>query len=59
MIIDREVAVVGSANWNENAFQNNREVLVALHGEAAASYYATVFEDDWDGDTSRLRSGSH
>lgn len=59
VIIDREVAVVGSANWNENAFQNNREVLVALHGEAAASYYATVFEDDWDGDTSRLRSGSH
>ncbi|NGM71498.1 phospholipase [Natronolimnobius sp. AArcel1] len=57
VIIDQEVAVVGSANWNENAFQNNREVLVALHGEAAATYYATVFEADWTGDTSRLPFG--
>lgn len=57
VIIDREVAVVGSANWNENAFRNNREVLVALHGEAAATYYATVFDADWTGDTSKLPFG--
>ncbi|QSW98572.1 phospholipase D-like domain-containing protein [Haloterrigena alkaliphila] len=50
VVIDREVAVVGSANWNENSFRNNREVLLALHGEAIASYYAAVFEDDWEGD---------
>ncbi|MFP8952566.1 phospholipase D-like domain-containing protein [Natrialbaceae archaeon A-arb3/5] len=51
VVIDRDVAVVGSANWNENAFQNNREVLVALHGDEPATYYAAVFEDDWDGDS--------
>ena len=50
VVVDREVAVVGSANWNDNAFRNNREVVLALHGEEIAEYYADVFEDDWDGD---------
>ncbi|MDG5817398.1 phospholipase D-like domain-containing protein [Natronococcus sp. A-GB7] len=48
IVIDREVAVVGSANWNENSLQNNREVLLALHGTEAATYYADVFESDQD-----------
>ncbi|WP_293032598.1 phospholipase D-like domain-containing protein [Natronococcus sp.] len=52
IVIDREVAVVGSANWNENSLRNNREVLLALHGAEAAAYYAEVFESDWDGDES-------
>ncbi|WP_394741515.1 phospholipase D-like domain-containing protein [Natronococcus roseus] len=50
IVIDREVAVVGSANWNENSLQNNREVLLALHGTDAAAYYADVFESDRDED---------
>ncbi|RQH03092.1 phospholipase D-like domain-containing protein [Natrarchaeobius oligotrophus] len=50
VVIDREVAVVGSANWNDNAFENNREVLIVLHGDAAGEYYAEVFEADWRGD---------
>ncbi|WP_440765418.1 phospholipase D-like domain-containing protein [Natronorubrum sp. DTA7] len=50
VVIDRETAIVGSANWNENAFENNREVLLALHGEEIAAYYADVFADDWEGD---------
>ncbi|APX95797.1 phospholipase D-like domain-containing protein [Natronorubrum daqingense] len=53
VVIDREIAIVGSANWNENAFENNREVLLALSGEEIATYYADVFEDDWDGDEDR------
>ncbi|OAQ52172.1 hypothetical protein HTG_14415 [Natrinema mahii] len=51
IVIDRETAVVGSANWNPNSLENNREVLVALHGEAVADYYAAVFESDWAGDS--------
>lgn len=51
VVIDRETAVVGSANWNDNSLQHNREVLVALHGPEAASYYASVFESDWKGET--------
>ncbi|TYL40461.1 phospholipase [Natronococcus pandeyae] len=50
VVIDRETAVVGSANWNDNSLQHNREVLVALHGPRAASYYASVFESDWKGE---------
>ncbi len=48
VIIDREVAIVGSANWNQNAFENNREVLLSLHGEEVGEYYASVFEADWE-----------
>ncbi|MFC4436980.1 MULTISPECIES: phospholipase D-like domain-containing protein [Natrialbaceae] len=51
VVIDRETAVVGSANWNENSLQHNREVLLALHSSEAASYYADVFESDWEGET--------
>ena len=57
IVIDREVAIVGSANWNENSLENNREVLVALHGEEIATYYADVFEADWSGDAWRFPIG--
>lgn len=50
VVVDREVAIVGSANWNQNAFENNREVLLAVHGDEAGEYYATVFEGDWEDD---------
>ncbi|THE65875.1 phospholipase [Salinadaptatus halalkaliphilus] len=48
VVIDGEIAVVGSANWNQNAFENNREVMLTLHGEEAAGYYVDVFENDWN-----------
>ncbi|WP_265110515.1 phospholipase D-like domain-containing protein [Halosolutus halophilus] len=51
IVVDRTTAVVGSANWNDNSLRENREVLLAVHGEAIATYYATVFEDDWAGET--------
>ncbi len=58
LVIDRETAVVGSANWNPNSLENNREVLVALHGEAVAGYYADVFESDWAGDSRSFPIGA-
>ena len=27
--------------------RENREVMVVLHGKAAAGYYSAVFADDW------------
>jgi phosphatidylserine/phosphatidylglycerophosphate/cardiolipin synthase-like enzyme len=48
VVVD-EAAIVGSLNWDRSAQRNNREVLVALDGPGAASYYAGVFEDDWVG----------
>ncbi|SEQ52613.1 phospholipase D-like domain-containing protein [Natrinema salaciae] len=57
VVIDRETAIVGSANWNANSLENNREVLVALHGAAVANYYADVFESDWTGDSQSFPIG--
>ncbi|AXR81148.1 phospholipase D-like domain-containing protein [Natrarchaeobaculum sulfurireducens] len=57
VVVDREVAIVGSANWNQNAFENNREVLLAVHGTEAGEYYADVFEADWEDDPWSLPFG--
>jgi cardiolipin synthase len=46
MVIDRKTALVSSINWNENSVRKNREIGVAISGEAAG-YYAKAFELDW------------
>ena len=47
LVVDDEVVVVGSMNWNNVSMRDNREVMVVLHGEAAAGYYGAVFAADW------------
>lgn len=49
LIVDDDVTVVGSTNWNENSLRNNREVALVLHGEEPAAYFTAVFEGDLDG----------
>ncbi|EMA45881.1 phospholipase D-like domain-containing protein [Halococcus saccharolyticus] len=49
VIIDREMAVVGSLNWNNNSADQNREVAVVLEGKEAGEYYGKIFEADWEG----------
>ncbi len=56
VVID-ETAVVGSLNWVRSAKSDNREVLVALEGSEAATYYASVFEDDWESDDRSFPGG--
>ena len=56
VVID-DTVVIGSLNWVQSAQSKNREVLLALKGADAATYYATVFEDDWDGDDRSLPAG--
>ena len=46
-------ALVGSLNWGRTSQTENREVVVALEGGAAADYYASVFDDDWGGTEER------
>jgi len=48
-VIDDERVVVGSLNWNQQAATTNREVLLLLHGTAAAEYFGRVFAADWAG----------
>lgn len=53
LVVD-DTAVVGSLNWNDHAATENREVTLALHGEAVAAYYRRVFEADWRGGGSQI-----
>lgn len=56
-VIDGETVIVGSLNWNEHAATENREVTLALDGEAAATYYGRVFTADWDAAGAGVSSG--
>ncbi len=49
VVVDGETVIVGSANWNDNSFRDNREVLLVLHGSEVGAFYADVFDADWDG----------
>jgi phosphatidylserine/phosphatidylglycerophosphate/cardiolipin synthase-like enzyme len=49
LLIDDDLAVVGSLNWNENSATRNREVALALHGPESVAYYREKFEADWAG----------
>jgi phosphatidylserine/phosphatidylglycerophosphate/cardiolipin synthase-like enzyme len=49
VVVDGDTAIVGSLNWNDNAYRENREVALVLHGEEAGAYFGGVFERDWEG----------
>ncbi|MFB6220481.1 MAG: phospholipase D-like domain-containing protein [Halolamina sp.] len=49
LLVDDEVAVVGSLNWNRDSARENREVALALHGPEPVAYYRGSFEEDWAG----------
>ncbi|WP_049993462.1 phospholipase D-like domain-containing protein [Halapricum salinum] len=49
VLVDGNTTIVGSLNWNANAYRENREVALVLHGEEAGAYFGGVFERDWEG----------
>ncbi|MFD1567380.1 phospholipase D-like domain-containing protein [Halolamina litorea] len=49
LLIDDDLAVVGSLNWNENSATENREVALALHGPEPVAFYRESFDADWRG----------
>lgn len=49
LLVDDDLAVVGSLNWNENSATRNREVALALAGPEPVAYYRESFDDDWAG----------
>ncbi len=57
-VIADDTVVVGSLNWNTHATRENREVIVVLHGQNAATYYARVFDADWRGGVWRVPIGA-
>jgi len=49
LLVDDDLAVVGSLNWNENSATENREVALALRGPEPVAYYRESFDADWSG----------
>ncbi|WP_435115975.1 phospholipase D-like domain-containing protein [Halolamina sp. C58] len=49
LLVDDDLAVVGSLNWNENSATRNREVALALRGAEPVAYYRESFDADWRG----------
>ena len=48
-IIDDELVLISSINWNYNSPTNNREAGLLIESEEAAEYYTNVFNYDWEG----------
>ena len=56
-VVDGEVVILGSINWNNASVRENREVDVILRDDDAGRYYARVFRADWRGGRWRLPVG--
>ncbi|MDD1667077.1 MAG: phospholipase D-like domain-containing protein, partial [Methanomicrobiales archaeon] len=48
VIVDGQVVMISSINWNANSPNFNREAGVILESPALAAYYSSVFEEDWN-----------
>jgi cardiolipin synthase len=46
MVIDRDLAIVGSANMDNRSFRLNFEICAAVYGQPFAAKLSAVFEDD-------------
>ena len=46
LVVD-DVAIVTSVNWTDNAFNQNREVGVAIHSKAVSDFFADAFIGDF------------
>lgn len=57
LIVDGERTLVGSINWNNNSVRNNREVALLIESEEVATYFGTVFENDWEDGGWKLPGG--
>jgi cardiolipin synthase A/B len=45
-VVDRELAVVGTANLDNRSFRLNFEVIAAIYDRGVSSDLATLFEQD-------------
>ena len=47
LLIDEEVAILGSLNFAPSAFLRNREHMIVLRSNELAGWIGATFEDDW------------
>jgi cardiolipin synthase len=48
VIVDGQIVMISSINWNANSPNFNREAGVILESPALGSYYSSVFDEDWN-----------
>jgi len=48
VIVDEQLVLVSSINWNSNSPNFNREAGVIIDHPGVAHYFLDVFEDDWN-----------
>lgn len=49
MIVDREITLLGSSNWNHYALTEHRQADVLIQATSIASFYGEYFEALWSG----------
>jgi phosphatidylserine/phosphatidylglycerophosphate/cardiolipin synthase-like enzyme len=48
IIVDDEVAMIGSHNWSNEGVASNRDASLIFFDSQIAEYLAGVFDDDWE-----------
>ena len=48
MVIDSNAVFLGSTNWTNNGFENNREIDICIHDPEVAKKITDKFNEDWD-----------
>ena len=47
VLVDGELTLISSINWDQNSVTNNREAAVIITSPAVFSHYEALFEKDW------------
>jgi hypothetical protein len=47
MLIDGQLTLISSINWDENSIQHNREAAVAITSPDVNAHYEALFASDW------------
>jgi phosphatidylserine/phosphatidylglycerophosphate/cardiolipin synthase-like enzyme len=47
VIVDGDIVLISSINWNENSPSFNREAGVIIENPDAGAYFSAVFDADW------------
>jgi PLD-like domain len=47
VLVDGQITLISSINWDENSIQRNREAAVAITGAEVNAHYEALFERDW------------
>ncbi|MFX0097630.1 MAG: phosphatidylserine/phosphatidylglycerophosphate/cardiolipin synthase family protein [Candidatus Hodarchaeota archaeon] len=48
VIVDGKVVLISSINWSHESVNENREAGVIIYSQSVASYFAQVFQWDWN-----------